>query len=106
MFHFNNPYLRSSDHHQAGPHLPHHSAHQLGLPHAGGPGQEHPSGAGYPQGAQGTRVEQRQLQHLSQGCTHLQQGAKDSRDECYIENVLNVDYLLNFSTSHFNVIHS
>ena len=69
-------YLWPSDHHQAGSHLPHHFVDQQGLAHPWGPHQEDTSGTGHTQWVQGAWVKQRQLQHLSQGGTHLKDSKK------------------------------
>ena len=106
MFNFNNPHLWAPDHYQTGPHHPPPLSAPAGVfPYAGGPGKEHPSGAGHAQGAQGPWVEQGQLQQLSQGSTHLQHGTKDNR-KCYrlqtfidkvsilwSDPILNIDYV-------------
>lgn len=80
-------YLWPSDHHQAGSHIPHHSADQQGLPHTWRPHQEHTSGTRHTQRAQGAWIEQRQLQHLSQGGTHLEY----SKYMCHMEHTVH-DY--------------
>lgn len=70
-------YLRSSHHHQGGPNLAHHSADQLSLAHTRRPHQEHTSGTGHTQRAQGARIQEGQLQHLLEGCIHLKYQVKN-----------------------------
>lgn len=80
-------YLGPSDHHQAGSNFSHHSADQLGLSHTWRPHQEHTSGTRHTQRAQGVWIEEGQLQHLSQGGTHL----KYHENTCHTEGINNVD---------------